>query len=281
MKLRTLTILSLMLFGPCAALASSGSAGGEGIHPWLRDDFLLSAGTFLQHKDIELAVRGAVGAPTQYIDVDETFGGGEEETVFAFSFHWRFKEKWWLSTEVYSTRFREGNVLETDVKWGDLVFPIGSYTTGGFSTDLYRVVAGRQVHRDEKSELGLGLGIHWLEIGASIEGEARIGDDVVAFRREAVEASAPLPNIGFWYLRGLSPKWAGVARWDWFAASVQEYSGSLTNLQLGVVYQVTPHLGLSFSYKRFALDADVDKRGWYGKVEYTQKGPFLGLSGNW
>lgn len=251
------------------------------VHPWLQDGFLLNLGGFLQRKDIQVSARGSLEAEDRVIDFGRSFDAGEKENVLAANFHWRFREKWWLSAELYRTHFRDGAVLEEDTYWRGVIFPAGSFARGGFSTDLYRVVVGRKILGNERSELGIGLGVHWLELGAYIEGELRIGENAYAARKEAVSAHAPLPNLSAWYLYGFSSKWAVMARWDWFSASIDEYSGHLTNTQLGVVYQIRPHLGLHLAYKRFQLDADVEKRGWYGQVEYTQSGPFLALSTNW
>jgi hypothetical protein len=258
-----------------------GTGDRDNAHPWLQDGFLLSVGGFLQRKEVKLSARASLGGEDRAIDFGHTFKGGDRENVAALNFHWRFRDKWWLSAEIYSTRFREGAVLEEDVYWRDVIFPAGSYAAGGFSTDLYRVVAGREIFRTQRSEMGVGLGLHWLELGAFIEGEILFNGETLVGRREAVSLSAPLPNVSLWYIYGWSSKWAASARWDWFAASIDEYSGNLTNLSVGVIYQLTPHLGVSLSYKRFRLALDVEKRGWYGQIEYRQTGPFLAVSANW
>jgi hypothetical protein len=251
------------------------------IHPMLNNEFNLSVGGFLPRKNIKLAARGSYEDEEYVIDFDETFKGGEREDVFAINFHWRFGAKWWLSGEIYSTRFEESAVLEEDKIWEGITFPVGSYATGGLSTDMYRAVIGREFYSTEHSELGIGFGLHWLKIGAFIEGEALVEGESTGVIREKVAASAPLPNLSVWYLHAFSPKWAAFLRVDWFSASIKEYSGGLSNSSLGVAYQFTDHMGLSLSYKHFELDVDVDKREWYGKLEYSQSGPFVALVANW
>lgn len=250
-------------------------------HPWLKSDFLVQIGSFLPDKDILISARGNAEVETKEVDFDQTFKGGSRESIFAINLKWDFGQKWWLGAESYSAKFEEGAVLESDLEWNDYVFPAGSYASGGTSMDLYRVVIGRDVYRSDRSELGLGLGLHWLELGAFIEGEALIGDEASGVRKEAVTASAPLPNVTLWYLHTFSPKWAAFIRADWFGASFKEYSGNLINANVGINYQFTDHFGIDFAYKSFELDVDVDKPDWYGRVKYDQTGPFIGLSGNW
>jgi hypothetical protein len=261
--------------------ASSNQSADPGMHPFLSSKFNLSIGGFLPRKDIKLSARGTLEDDEILIDFNETFEGGETEDVFAVDFLWRFGKKWWMSAEMYSTDFREGAVLEKDKEWNNVLFPAGSFARAGFSTDLYRVVIGRQVYSSERGEFGVGIGIHWLKLGAFIEGEAIINNSTSGFRRESVRADAPLPNLSFWYVHAFNSRWAGFTRFDVFSASVKEYSGGLWNTVVGVEYQLSDKFGVSLSYKNFVLDVDVDKRGWYGQVEYSQKGPFLGLTATW
>ena len=101
------------------------------------------------------------------------------------------------------------------------------------------------------------------------------------FRREAVSASAPLPNIGAWYTYSISPRWALKGRLDWLSASVGDYDGRLVNASLGVNYQVFEHAGLGLSYNLFDLEVGVSKSGWRGRWETNYEGPYVYLSFFW
>ncbi|MGY8933809.1 MAG: hypothetical protein ACKVIM_06500 [Flavobacteriales bacterium] len=37
--------------------------------------------------------------------------------------------------------------------------------------------------------------------------------------------TAPLPKLGAWYFYAPNPKWLLTTRVDWFAISIEEYSG--------------------------------------------------------
>jgi hypothetical protein len=127
----------------------------------------------------------------------------------------------------------------------------------------------------------LGLGIHWLEISASIEGNAVVNGVPAGFRRESVSAKAPLPNIGAWYTYSISPKWAFRARLDWLSAKVGEYDGTLINAAAGLNYQIFEHAGFGLSYNLFDLDLNINKRGWHGNVNTSYEGAFVHMSFYW
>lgn len=283
MKSFTVSVaLSLILMTPATLLAQDSAEEADILHPWLTDRFLINIGEFLPRKTIELSARGsAEQSNNTVIAFDETFKGGEKETTPGFNFHWRFGKNWWSSAEYYDTGFSEDTVLEKDILWNGVTFPAGSYARAGVGTDIYRLVLGRNLYRGDRSELGAGLGLHWLKLSAFIEGELLLGDESSGVRRESVSASAPLPNLTVWYLHSLSPKWAAFGRFDWLSASYKEYSGSIQNFNVGISYQAFKHLGLGLSYKRFQINVDVEDPDWYGAVKLTHRGPYLSLTANW
>lgn len=276
----------LLLFLTSAGLNAADSqptTEGADVHPWLTDPFLVSVGAFFPQKNIKISARGELegGGQGEVIDFDETFKGGESEDIFAANFHWRFGEKWWLAAEYYASDFRESAELAEDKEWNGVLFPAGSFVKGGADFELTRAILGREIHSGPRDELSIGLGIHWVDISAFLEGEALVGNETTGIRKEKVTAAGPVPNLSAWYVNSFRPKWLLQARVDWLSVSIQEYSGGISHTHFGVNYQLGRHVGVSLAYKMFQVDVDVKKRGWYGSAEYTQRGPFLAVTGNW
>lgn len=279
MKLTFTPLCLSLLLAP--AIAPAADRETTEYHPALSDTFFFQAGAYFQNRRIQVSARGGLELDDQLIDFDETFKGGENQNIASANLHWNFGQKWWLEGELHSTRFREGAELEEDIEWNGLTFPAGGYAKAGVDTDLYRVLLGRTLFKNERSELSAGFGVHWMKLAAFIEGEAVIGDETTGQRREAVSASAPLPNISLWYLYSWSSSWAFHARYDWFRASIKEYSGGLTNTSVGVNWAFSRHFGASLAWKKFTIDVDVEKRDWYGQIKHSQSGPFLALTSTW
>jgi len=120
------------------------------------------------------------------------------------------------------------SVLEEDIEWGDVVFGAGSNAAAGTSFSLTRIFFGRQLDTSRSHDFGIGAGLHWLEMGAFIEGEILINGTPTASRR-SVSEGAPLPNIGAWYMYSISPRWALRTRLDLLSADVGDYDGLLVN----------------------------------------------------
>ncbi len=265
----------LTIFSPIASAQSS-----SGIHPWLEDDFTLVLGGFFPRKEFKLSVDGE--SSSHAIDFDREAAVIDSETTGTLQFRWRFGEKWSVAGQYYATRDDGQAVLQEDITWRDNVLYAGSNVGAGADLDLFRVFVGREFFTDEDyHEFGLGAGLHWLQVGAFIEGEMFLNDESRGFRRESVTADLPLPNVGIWYWRSLSPRWLLTTRLDWFSASIDDYSGSLWNAGVGINYQAWEHVGFSLSWQYFKIDVDLDKNNWHGNVELQQDGPALSVNFNW
>ena len=147
-----------------------------------------------------------------------------------------------------------------DVEWRDVVFQQGSSVAIGHDFELIRVFFARRFEsKKDHHEFGVGGGLHWIGLGACIEGNAIIAGGGNAFRTESVSVTAPLPNIGAWYTYSISPDWALKARLDWLRFNIGEYDGGLINASFGINYRVFKYAGIGLSYNIFDLDVGINK----------------------
>jgi len=269
------SIAILLLICPLSAVAQTSGAS----HPLIEDTFLLGVGGFFPDKRFTIGVDGSV--PGEEIDFDEIFRVDDSEATGAIQFRWRFGEKWSVQGQYWGVSDSGSSTLQEDVHWEDVIFEAGTNIGAGIEVDVARVFFGRRFSAGPQHEFALGLGLHWLEISAYMEGQILSNQGDSEFYRGSVSADAPLPNIGGWYKYAWSPKWAFSARIDWLDVSLDVYSGSLWNAQVGVNWAVFEHFGVTASWNFFSLDVDVDKSDWHGVAEITQDGPFLGLTANW
>jgi len=248
-------------------------------HPKLTDRFLFSAGAFLPDKNLKIRVDGKL--PTLDIDFDERLDLSSNETTASGELRWRFGEKWSVSGQYFNTDDSATAELTEDISWEDYVLKVGSNVGAGVEATVARLFFGREFSSGQRHEFGLGFGLHWLEIGAYLEGEFFLNEESTGFRRESVSADAPLPNIGGWYWYALSPRWLLTTRLDWLSASIGDYSGSLWNANAGITFQAWRNLGVSLTYQLFKLDVDINKSDWHGGADLTYNGPFLAVNVNW
>ena len=261
----------------CLFVAPVVASEEASVHPFLTSKYSINIGIFSPNKELAFRVDGTAGGEDTGIDFDEQFDLGHTEDVLALEFTWRFGTKWSMRLQKYDLSRDQHAVLEEDIQWGDDVIQAGSSVTAGSNFELARVFFARSFDTDPQYDYGIGVGLHWLSIGAFIE-----RDLIINFgETSAVSTSGPLPNIGTWYYYSPSEKWYVGGRLDWFEASVGDYSGGLVNFAFGANYQLFEHFGVGVKYQIFTLDLDVDKNGWRGRAEAEYAGLFLHISGNW
>jgi hypothetical protein len=274
-------LFSLSVFSFIATLFSNPVAAqtAEEYHPILTDEFHLGVGLFFPKKSITLRVDGS--SPEDEIDFDEALGVDDHDLTGLIDFRWRFGEKWAFGGQYWSTSTSGGATLDEDVEWEDVIFKAGTFANAGVDTKIARAFFGREIKSGPQYEFGLGLGFHWMELDAFLEGEIISDDDTTDIHRVSVDAAFPLPNIGGWYMYSWSPKWLFQARLDWLSASIGNYSGGLWDLQTGIHWQAFENIGFGLYYNGFILDVDVDKDDWHGKAESKNHGPLLTLTASW
>ena len=256
-------------------LATAANAEDE-IHPFISDKFSVQMGAFLPSKGLKLSVDGTAAAANQEFDWEAATGLRDDDEIFMLEGKWRFGEKWSVRAQYYESNNSSKAVLEENVYWRDNIIAAGSSVTAGTDFSLIRTLFGRSFDNRANVDTGIGLGLHWLEIGAFISPDVNSLGDL-----SAAKMSGPLPNIGAWYYYSPSPKWFLGGRLDWLEAKIDKYDGGITNVSAGVNYQLFRNVGIGMKYQLFRLNVNIDEDKWNGSVKLDYEGPFFYLSGNW
>ena len=270
-------VIAVTLLGSFSSTVTAQN--DDDFHPFLSDRFNIDVGFFWPNINYGLRVDGS--HPDEEIDFDQALNLDDYQTVASVNFRWRFGKKWSFWAQGWDTSSDGSVTLTSDVEWEDLIFKEGTFVGGGIDLDVVRLFFGREFSAGPQHEFGIGAGIHWMQLDTFIEGEALINDGSISFERAAVSAEFPLPNIGAWYMYSWSPKWVFQSRFDWLSATIGNYSGSMWDAQVGVNYEAFKNIGFGLYYKVFALNVDVDKSDWRGRLEVDQAGPVFTVTATW
>lgn len=263
-------IVMLAMAMPLTAYAQSS----DDLHPFLERGFWIDVGMFFPDRELNVRVNGSLVGINDPIDFDERFGLEDTDETFAGELAWRYTEKWIFLAQYFKSSGTSQAVLEEDIEWEDVVFQSGTNATAGSEFSLTRFFFGYTLTSDPRTDAGVGLGFHWLNVGAFMEGTAIVNGQV-ASTRESVSFDGPLPNLGFWYAYSLTPNLAFRTRFDWLSANIDDYSGQMLNLSAGLNLQVFENFGLGLNYNYFELDGRVKESDWRGQVETIYNGAFV------
>ncbi len=263
-------VCMLCFAGPQLTVA----AESEDRHPSLESPFSIDIGVFYPDRELDLRVNGSIAGINDEIDFDKRRQFTSAGDIFATELSWRFHGRWSFVGQYFKAEDGTSAVLKEDIEWGNVVFGAGSNVAVGTNFTLTRIFFGRQLDISKSHGVGIGGGIHWLNIGTFIEGEILINGTPASARR-SVSAEAPLPNIGAWYKYSISPRWALRARLDLLSANVGDYDGLLLNSALGVNFEAFEHFGIGLNYNYFKLDIGIDKSDWRGDFETLYEGIYV------
>ena len=271
----------LMLALSTGSVSAQDSDSARKYHPFLSENFHIGLGVYRPAKKTTLGgntniASGAAGS----------LEGSDDQSTGSLNFRWRFTKNWHFQTTYWATDSSTQQTLTEDFTFNpggpdETVFQAGSFVGMGVDTTIARLFWGRSFFRKPNHDWGVGLGLHWLEIDAFVEGNAVIGGGPNEFRRESASASVPLPNLGIWYMWSWSPNWVLASRFDWLEVTVDEFSGSMYDVSVGVNYQMSKHFGMGFAVNGFVLDVDFKGDNAEVGLKNEQIGPRLNVTWNW
>ena len=114
-------------------------------NPILTDRYAVGLGFFTISNSVRLNVDGNV--PNTPIDFGETLGLNKKENTFALNFNWRFskQKKWTFGFEYFSENNTQTAILENEIYWGNVEYPIGVQLDSGLDFKMFGVMFSRAI----------------------------------------------------------------------------------------------------------------------------------------
>lgn len=276
-----MNIKGLIRAALAAGMFAAPMAMAETMHPQMDSTYWANLGIFFAARDFDASAQGGADGDDREIDFESAVGVKDEPELFVGEFGWQFGEKWGLAVQYFRSQRSGRATLEDSVEWQGVTYDIGVDIRAETEIGITRFVMSRQFRDKGPHSLQLAAGFHYLDLGASIAGEASINETETGFRKASASASAPVPNLGVWYRYSASPKWLLYARLDWLSAKVDDIGGQIWNVAAGANYSLNDHLGVGLTYQFFQLDGSVTETRWRGNLKTSFSGPNLYISGYW
>ena len=266
------------------ALAASPVVADE-MHPLMTSKYWAKAGGFFASRDLSVSASGSVGPEpsptTTNVNFESQTGLDDESDLAIFEFGWHFGKKWDFAFQHFRSSRSAQRVLSESIEWEDVVYELDARVDARSYMRITRLFFSRRVWDKGPHDLRLGAGLHLLDIGVSLSGEATLEDQTSEFYASVVSANFPFPDIGGWYRYSNSDRWVFHARVDWLSASTGDYSGGIWNAAAGVDFALSKHLGIGIAYQFYELDGSIKEDNWRGNIVSRFEGLTLSLDGFW
>lgn len=150
---------------------------------------------------------------------------------------------------------RRGSVVpDEDLRVGDDVYAAGETLRSKLRFRAWSASYAYSVLRRPRFELALSAGVTSIGVLAETAAPARGAS-------ERFEETVPAPQLGIEASFRVTPRWYAETRYQYFDLSASDASGRLTQLDLGVMFQVNDHLAAGLGYVLFDAEADFREPG--------------------
>lgn len=267
-----------ILLATSAMLAASqpSLSAEEALNPTLNERVTFQVGAHWTNFNKEkVSSQQAGGGPEIKIDL-KTLGVDDDYTSPYSTFIWRPARRFQTMLSYFGTRNSGARVLDTDITFDDVTFPAGTSLNTDFELDVYLVNVGYSLFRTERFNLGVGGGVHVVDIEVSFEGRGQAGGDpAIVFDEANEDVLAPVPNLLAYGGYAFSPRLALQGGLGWLSLSYGKYDGRLLTLSGSLEYRFHENFGIGAGYRYFDLELDIDGSNFDHSFDLNIDGPFV------
>lgn len=235
------------------ALGIGQQVSAEAINPVLDDKFTFKVGYLRNDLKGDITV-SRPPLPETPIDLD-TLGLNETTNTPWGAFRWRFGERWSLNFSFNRWDSDGSAAVSEDFNFDGQEYVAGAEISTQLTADAYVVDVAYAFHKSDRSEAGVGFGLHAFDLSAEIDGSLRLDDEpIVEFGRQSDELIAPVPNLRLYGIYAFTDKLSVKADAGWLSASYGDYEGSFTYLSGALEYRFTQRFGAGLGYQYTNID---------------------------
>ena len=205
------------------------------------------------------------------LGLENNLGFPDRQSFFNGSFYFQATPRSGVYANYYGINRQKTDVLKKDIIFLRDTIKAGIKTTAYFNTQVFSAGYMLTILQDRSVFLGAYLNLYFMNIGSGIRSD--IGDIDLKFG-----LTAPLPNFGLLMNFNIT-KWFYLdGAIGFFTLNTQDFGGGIFNLAGAMIFKPVHWFGISLSYQIFDIDVFFLADGIRTNVDYTFKGPSIGMS---
>ena len=167
-------------------------------------------------------------------------------------FMFRLRERSKVRVDYFEADRTGSKVLANDVVYGNQTFAAGQRTRTSLDWRQFDITYGYSLVRNDRFEVGTGLGIYFLQVDA-------IGEVPAQKQRQEVTAGTPFPALPLDLTWRISSRWAATARGAYLKATLSGFRGWYADLHEDIQYRWNPNFAIGLGYS--AIRTSLTRRG--------------------
>ena len=273
-----LVVILVLANGFAAGTAEADSDENGAAASAFDSKFLLALGGFFPRIDGTFSLSPSGGGSGGDISLEDDLGFDESSASVWIGLTWRFLPRHTFTAEWFQLDRSGSTSAGRQFTIGDTTILAGAALDSKMDLNLGRLTYGYSILRDEKLDLSILAGLHvaTAKVTATATGSLVINGVPVANGSSTESSSAltfPLPHLGGSISYKISPRWTAQASVLGFALALNQYSGSLVEVDAGASYQLSKNFGIGAGLKYFNLNLQAKETGRAAEFEYSFFGP--------
>jgi hypothetical protein len=240
--------------------------------------FSLALGGFFPYVDSTVSINPSGGGSGADVDLEDDLGLDDTSASAWLSFNWRFLPRHKFTAEWFQLNRDGSSSAGTQFPLGDTTVGLGASLSSSMDINLGRLTYGYSIVRNDTLDIGFLAGMHvaTAKVSATASGNITVNGMRVGTSTESTSAiTFPLPHIGASLDYKFAPRWTAQFMVLAFALDLNEYSGSLIEVDAGVNYQLSKHFGIGGGLKYFNLNLQAQKSGAGAEFDFQFLGPAI------
>jgi len=214
--------------------------------PLITDSFDFNLGGFLVDLNTSAAVGSGIGFGS-FINLEETLGLQEDQSLLRLGFRWDFARKHSIGLTWFSISRGSTGLFEEEVDFVELRF-VGYYNST-LDVDYYGLDYRYSLINNNRVNAGFSFGISTFDFSAGIDGDAYViaeipTQPIVEFHAASADIIAPVPAIGMFIEYAVTRKLIVSSKVQFVDLTVSGYDGRFMDLEFTVDWFFTRHFGI-------------------------------------
>ncbi len=208
------------------------------------------------------------GTPGTLFSGEDDLGLDDEANQGRMEVLLRMKERHRVRIDYLKLDRFGANRLTRQINYRNSIYNVNDFVETDLNWRMLGVTYTWSALRRERFEIGVGLGLHFVEAQAKSEIRARnITEDG--------SGVGVLPTVAVDGTWRISKRWAVTGHAQYLAVSSTDVDGSFADYHLDVQYRLRRNLAIGLGYSAIKLDADIDSNDLPGSLVLDASGPEL------
>jgi hypothetical protein len=238
----------------------------------ITDRFVVRAVYFRPSVSTTVRYDTSAGAPGTTFSAEDTLAMQDSRNQGWIDLMFRMTPRHRIAAQYYQLKRSGAAVLDQALDFGDETFQPGDgQVLSHMDMRQLNLVYTYSLLQQEQLELGLGFGIHLVQIEGTLEAPA-------AFKREHVDTAGPFPTLAGDFTWRFTRRFSanGAARFVAYSSGGSDASSLAWNFDVQFRAQRNLAVGLGYASMRYRVDS-TDADYFLGHVKLSYHGPQLFL----